>query len=257
MSAHLASKPRQARHSRWVFAAALLLGFPVGAQGCAASTDDGSDTGGTPGGGSPSGGKGSGGSKPTGGSASSGGAQASGGGSAAGGALGGGGQGGAGAGEACELPFEAGDCDAAIPVYAHDPQTGRCEPEIYGGCGGNANRFASYIECVQSCGVQQTDMACEVDGITYPSETSRSVPDPFSCNSCGCFDGRVEGCTQGGCTQDCPAGSAPGTTCAVCGPTDACLVLKTGCLPECDPGDAVPCPNGGVCLNGLCGSPCG
>lgn len=258
MSSSLTSQSGQARrHLRGTLAVGFLIAFPIAINACSASTTDGSNTDDTTSGGSHSGGQTSGGSQPTsGGSPSSGGAHASGGSAAIGGALGGGGQGGAGSAVACSLPFEAGDCEASIPVYAHNPQTGRCEPEVYGGCGGNANRFATYLECVQSCSVHESGMACEVDGITYPDGFA-SVPDPFSCNSCECIDGDVNGCTQGGCTQDCPAGTAPGTTCAACGPTDACLVLKTGCLPECDPADAVPCPAGGVCLNGLCGSPCG
>src|SRR4051812_35523582 len=41
----------------------------------------------------------------------------------------------------CKLPRESGNCDAYIPSYWHNPATGVCEPFVYGGCGGNANRF--------------------------------------------------------------------------------------------------------------------
>ena len=62
----------------------------------------------------------------------------------AGGGVGGtGGVGGAGGGgpSACSLPRDAGSCDAAMPVWWHNPDSGVCEPFIYGGCGGNDNRF--------------------------------------------------------------------------------------------------------------------
>ncbi len=39
----------------------------------------------------------------------------------------------------CSLPFEAGPCDAAIPVYAY--VNGACVARTYGGCQGNGNRF--------------------------------------------------------------------------------------------------------------------
>ena len=51
----------------------------------------------------------------------------------------------------CKLPRESGNCDAYIPSYWHNPTTGVCEPFAYGGCGGNANRFASLDECQAAC----------------------------------------------------------------------------------------------------------
>ncbi len=51
----------------------------------------------------------------------------------------------------CTLPFEVGDCDGAIPVYWYDSETGACEMQSYGGCGGNANNFATLEECEASC----------------------------------------------------------------------------------------------------------
>lgn len=58
--------------------------------------------------------------------------------------------GGAGPG-ACSLPKQQGNCDAYDPSFWHNPETGLCEPFVYGGCGGNANRFASRDDCIAAC----------------------------------------------------------------------------------------------------------
>lgn len=51
----------------------------------------------------------------------------------------------------CLLPFEVGECDAAIPVYYYNAQTAQCEERTYGGCGGNDNNFATLEQCQSSC----------------------------------------------------------------------------------------------------------
>lgn len=51
----------------------------------------------------------------------------------------------------CQLPFDPGICDAAIARFAYDMEDGRCEAVVYGGCGGNANNFATLEECEATC----------------------------------------------------------------------------------------------------------
>ena len=51
----------------------------------------------------------------------------------------------------CLMPFEVGECDAAIPVYYYDAQSAQCEERIYGGCGGNDNNFATLEDCQSRC----------------------------------------------------------------------------------------------------------
>ncbi|KAK7896238.1 hypothetical protein WMY93_021563 [Mugilogobius chulae] len=51
----------------------------------------------------------------------------------------------------CELPPETGPCRAAFHKLFYNAQTQRCEPFIYGGCEGNANRFDSAEECQHLC----------------------------------------------------------------------------------------------------------
>ncbi|KAJ7305057.1 hypothetical protein JRQ81_010855 [Phrynocephalus forsythii] len=52
----------------------------------------------------------------------------------------------------CNLPLEIGRCKAAFERYYYDTVTRRCEPFIYGGCGGNANNFLTNSECIRECG---------------------------------------------------------------------------------------------------------
>ncbi|WP_437334010.1 BPTI/Kunitz domain-containing protein [Sorangium sp. So ce394] len=65
----------------------------------------------------------------------------------------------------CSLPQEVGPCEAAIPMYWHDPDTGVCKLFSYGGCDGNANRFGSFEACQEACHGGSPDMdACEAPG---------------------------------------------------------------------------------------------
>jgi hypothetical protein len=53
--------------------------------------------------------------------------------------------------EVCALPADPGPCDAAIERWYSDPDTGHCRRFVYGGCGGNANNFATLAECEGAC----------------------------------------------------------------------------------------------------------
>ncbi|BHF80771.1 serine-type endopeptidase inhibitor activity [Sparganum proliferum] len=52
----------------------------------------------------------------------------------------------------CLMPIKSGMCRARIPMYAFNAQLGVCEEFIYGGCGGNLNRFETLEDCEMSCG---------------------------------------------------------------------------------------------------------
>lgn len=41
----------------------------------------------------------------------------------------------------CSQPLVQGDCEAYIPSYGFDPKLAECVHFVYGGCGGNKNRF--------------------------------------------------------------------------------------------------------------------
>ncbi|KAF8561445.1 hypothetical protein P879_10903, partial [Paragonimus westermani] len=52
----------------------------------------------------------------------------------------------------CTFPPERGSCDKSQTKYAYDVRTGECVQFVYGGCGGNENRFDTKEECVKQCG---------------------------------------------------------------------------------------------------------
>jgi hypothetical protein len=87
-------------------------------------------------------GKANGGSTGTGGSTSAGGSAP---------AAGTGNGGGSPGGEACNAPAQSGNCEAYFESWFHDVTTGLCRPFVYGGCGGNANRYGSFEECQEAC----------------------------------------------------------------------------------------------------------
>jgi hypothetical protein len=250
----------------------ICFSLALGAAACGESPDGSDNDEGT--GGQASGGAGdpgAGGAPASGGSLASGGSGAGGSGSGAGpsgsgGQSGPGGQGGQGgegghggnADEICDLAWQDGDCDAYIQAFWHNPETGACEPQIYGGCGGNENRFPTSEECEEACGAPPSGASCKVDGQVYPDGADQ-IPDPTSCNTCICNDGQLN-CTEINCPSPCEAGTALGTSCISCGPTDACLIVETGCLSTCDStvdADGQCDEGNGFCLDNLCRAVCG
>ncbi|XP_059155154.1 kunitz-like toxin PcKuz3 [Physella acuta] len=51
----------------------------------------------------------------------------------------------------CQLKPESGFCEAYIPSFYYNPASGDCESFVYGGCGGNQNRFGSQQLCASTC----------------------------------------------------------------------------------------------------------
>ena len=51
----------------------------------------------------------------------------------------------------CHMPAEPGMCMAYMPRFAFSPEDNKCVQFIYGGCGGNKNRFFSKDDCTFAC----------------------------------------------------------------------------------------------------------
>lgn len=53
--------------------------------------------------------------------------------------------------EICLLPPEPGLCRDPVTRYYYDRYTQTCRPFSFGGCGGNANQFATWEACDEAC----------------------------------------------------------------------------------------------------------
>lgn len=76
------------------------------------------------------------------------------------------------------LPPDPGPCEASVPSYAYDVETGLCLPFIYGGCEGNENRFETAEDCYRMC------EGPRVGGTAYCEASSECHPISTGC--CGC-----------------------------------------------------------------------
>lgn len=76
----------------------------------------------------------------------------------------------------CLLPFESGPCEGAFGAFGYNAETGRCEEFIWGGCGGNENRFDSLEACLN---------VCDPGGRTACESTAECVVDHGCCGFCG------------------------------------------------------------------------
>ena len=53
--------------------------------------------------------------------------------------------------ENCKLRPETGMCLAYFERYYFDSNSKTCKQFVYGGCGGNLNRFETVLDCLESC----------------------------------------------------------------------------------------------------------
>jgi hypothetical protein len=124
-----------------------------------------------------------------------------------------------------------------------------CRPNVL--CGACADTTRAFCSGTGRC-EDKVGASCKVDGVVY--RDGATLKDPFSCNSCMCADGEVTSCTERGCPEPCPEGTAAGSSCVECGPADECLVREHGCFPVCMDtcADGRPCIQG-VCVPNICG----
>jgi hypothetical protein len=114
----------------------------------------------------------------------------------------------------CALPQVSGNCDAYMPSYWFDAKTGVCELFVYGGCGGNANRFATVDECYAACAASAP---ADVTGCSAPSDCI--VSSPSCCGACDMGDAMsfvaIRGNAQAAYRQEVACGSV---ACGACPP---------------------------------------
>uniref|UniRef100_A0A3Q4AF79 BPTI/Kunitz inhibitor domain-containing protein n=1 Tax=Mola mola TaxID=94237 RepID=A0A3Q4AF79_MOLML len=52
-----------------------------------------------------------------------------------------------------------GTCSEFVLLWFFHLRSGECRPFVYGGCGGNGNRFSSRQECQSWCAMERSDKA--------------------------------------------------------------------------------------------------
>jgi hypothetical protein len=122
----------------------------------------------------------------------------------------------------CTSDFDIGDCDAAIPAYWHDPQTGACVPVVYGGCGGNDNRYPSLEACQAACAPPSAQSDCA------PGHTLDTTC--FECPMTNCTDPQTTCSLECEIDQDCASlSSASGAVSYVCNASDNLCMPALSC----------------------------
>jgi Kunitz/Bovine pancreatic trypsin inhibitor domain len=188
--------------------------------------------------------------------------------------------------ERCNAPPVTGMCDALIQAWYHDPTTGLCRPFIYGGCGGNQNRYDSLSACQAACPGGSpnydacklpTDCAlvgtgccgvCDGPGITahdfvaynkqYAAQVTPCANVDIACGACppsapdqGTLKYFVPNCVQAQCVvEDLRTSSV--TACSE--PQDCQVRSGNGCCPSCAGDQLIGVRSDGSFENLVCGN---
>ncbi|ODM97201.1 Papilin [Orchesella cincta] len=89
----------------------------------------------------------------------------------------------------CVLPVDQGPCRAAVKSWHFDVRERKCTEFLYGGCGGNANRFESQEMCERQCGEFRGQDVCNATPDPGPCTDSQSQKWYFNTldNACAVF----------------------------------------------------------------------
>ena len=97
----------------------------------------------------------------------------------------------------CSQEPDSGPCEGYFRSFYYDVTTQRCQRFVYGGCGGNSNRFSSRKDCRRTCsGVTEHYNPCERFECIHGSrcKVNEITGEPFCEQSCEYDNG---GCTEG------------------------------------------------------------
>uniref|UniRef100_A0A0K8TK00 BPTI/Kunitz inhibitor domain-containing protein n=1 Tax=Lygus hesperus TaxID=30085 RepID=A0A0K8TK00_LYGHE len=111
--------------------------------------------------------------------------------------------------EICRLPVPNDyiECNAYFPSYRFNASSKQCDRFVYGGCGGNANRFRTKGECERTCAeARRLNSVCPADS-TWNAQTESCVCSPELCpkESCAPDENMEVGVEATGWPGDCCA----------------------------------------------------
>ena len=70
--------------------------------------------------------------------------------------------------DVCSQEPETGPCKGGFRKFFYNSTTNQCELFIYGGCGGNDNRFDTRSECISTCGEFNINIIIILLSSSYP-----------------------------------------------------------------------------------------
>lgn len=99
----------------------------------------------------------------------------------------------------CSQEPDSGPCEGYFRSFYYDVTTQRCQRFVYGGCGGNSNRFSSRKDCRRTCSsVTEHYNPCERFECIHGSrcKVNEITGEPFCEQSCeydngGCAEGQI------------------------------------------------------------------
>ncbi|XP_054714370.1 papilin-like isoform X2 [Uloborus diversus] len=122
--------------------------------------------------------------------------------------------------DVCRLPVDTGPCKETHPRWFYDAQSQSCLPFVFGGCGGNKNRFKSSEICLRFCtGIKAKPTVDEPTKAPIIPEVPLGCA-PSNCDNIQCpfgieeiFEGK---CTRCRCSNPCEVHEcSPGSRCAI------------------------------------------
>merc|ERR1719187_114741 len=132
----------------------------------------------------------------------------------------------------CDQPFGVtGHCRAKFDMISYNKTTGECQKFVYGGCGGNANRFETMKECYHECIKKEPSTGC-TDHNNEKRKDGESWLCEDGCNKCHCNKGTIEEYKSDACgtgAADCEAKCRRRNRCR----SGACRRRRRACLKNC------------------------